>query len=57
MERLRTAIVFSGSEINSFCLFDSSGRKESGISVADGTLVLIKFEYLSENDKYIQVAI
>ena len=48
MECLRTAIILSG---NSFCLFDSNSRDERGLSVADETLVLMKFGYLYEIDR------
>ena len=36
-------------------LFDSQSRDETGLSIVDGTSVLIKFSDLREVEKYIQV--
>lgn len=41
MEDLTRAIILSG---NSFYLFDLHSHNERGLSVADGTSVLVKFE-------------
>ena len=53
MEGFATAIISSG---NCYHLFDSHSRDERGLSVIDGTSVLIKFIDLFEIEKYIQVA-
>ena len=53
MEGFATAIISSG---NCYHLFDSHSRDERGLSVIDGTSVLMKFNDLFEIEKYIQVA-
>ena len=53
MEGLATVIISSG---NSYYLFDSHNRDERGLSVIDGTSVLMKFNDIFEIEKYIQVA-
>ena len=53
MEGFATAIISSG---NCYPLFDSHSRDERGLSVIDGTSVLMKFIDLFEIEKYIQVA-
>ena len=52
MEGFAAAIILLGS----CCyLFDSHSRDERGLSVVDGTSVLIKFKHLYELEKYLQV--
>ena len=53
MEGFTTVIISSG---NYSYLFDSNSRDEKGLSVIDGTSVLMKFNDFFENEKYIQVA-
>ena len=53
MEGFTTVIISSG---NYSYLFDSSSHDEKGLSVIDGTSVLMKFNDFFENEKYIQVA-
>ena len=50
MEGFTTAIISSG---NYYCLFDPHSRDEKGLSVIDGTSVLIKFNDPFEIEKYI----
>ena len=50
MEHVTTAIISSG---NYYFLFDSHSRDERGISVIDGTSVLMKFNDFFEIEKYI----
>ena len=47
-----TALVTYGSSVY---LFDSHSRDERGLTVADGTSVLLKFKNLLEVEKYMQV--
>ena len=53
MEGFATAIISSG---NGYHLFNLHGRDERGLSVIDGTSVLMKFNDLFEIEKHIQVA-
>ena len=53
MEGFTTEIISTG---NCYYLFDSHSRDERGLSVIDGTSVLMKFIDLFEIEKYIQVA-
>ena len=52
MEVFKTAIISSR---NRYYLLDSHIRDERGLSVIDGTSVLMKFNDLFEIEKYIQV--
>ena len=53
LEGFTTSIILSR---NSYYLFDSHSRDERGLSVVDGTSVLLKFQDLYEIEKYFQVA-
>ena len=53
MESFTTTIILSG---NCFYLFESHSRNERGLSIADGTSALVKFNDLFKTEKYIQVA-
>ena len=53
MEGFTAAIISSG---NCYYLFDLHSRDERGLSVIDGTSVLMKFNDLFEIEKLIQVA-
>ena len=52
-EGFTTAIIFLR---NCYYIFDSHSREEKGLSVVDGTTVLMKFRDLYELEKYLQVA-
>ena len=41
---------------NSFYVFDSHSRDERGLNIPNGRSVLLKFSYIFEIEKYIQVA-
>ena len=53
MESFTTTIILSG---NCFYLFESHSRNERGLSIADGTSALVKFNDLFKTEKYIQNA-
>ena len=48
-----TAVISSQ---NFFYVFDSHSRDERGLNIANGRSVLLKFRYIFEIEKYIQVA-
>ena len=53
MEGFTTAIILLS---NCYYLFDSHSRDKRGLSVVDGTSVLMKFRDLYEREKYLKVA-
>ena len=53
MEGFTTAIILLR---NSYYLFDSHSRDKRGLSVVDGTSVLMKFRDHYEREKYLKVA-